>query len=105
MDEKPRSDLNSMSDILREEFDSEHTVIDGLESPQLPESAVSSMRFTLSMIGMSISMFIVSLNTTLVATAIDIIATDLNDITDQTWIATAYMVATNVFQPLSGKVF
>ncbi|KAI9259529.1 major facilitator superfamily domain-containing protein [Phascolomyces articulosus] len=45
----------------------------------------------------------VCLNTTVVAPAMNIIATELNDIGNQTWIATAYLVAMNSFQALAGK--
>ncbi|KAI9279647.1 major facilitator superfamily domain-containing protein [Sporodiniella umbellata] len=45
-------------------------------------------------------MFMVSLNTTVVAPALGIIATDLNAEENQTWIATSYLVAVNAFQPL-----
>ncbi|KAI9494516.1 major facilitator superfamily domain-containing protein [Zychaea mexicana] len=48
-------------------------------------------------------MFMVSLNSTVVAPAMSIIATELDALEDQTWIATSYMVAMNAFQPLSGK--
>ncbi|KAI8991971.1 major facilitator superfamily domain-containing protein [Mycotypha africana] len=48
-------------------------------------------------------MFMMSLNSTVVAPALSIIATDLNALDSQTWIATAYLVAVNAFQPLSGK--
>ncbi|KAI9310512.1 major facilitator superfamily domain-containing protein [Dichotomocladium elegans] len=48
-------------------------------------------------------MFAVSLNSTVVAPAMSIIATELDAFEQQTWIATAYMVSMNAFQPLSGK--
>ncbi|KAI8150102.1 major facilitator superfamily domain-containing protein [Fennellomyces sp. T-0311] len=48
-------------------------------------------------------MFMVSLNTTVVAPAMNIIATELDSIENQTWIATGYLVAMNAFQALAGK--
>ncbi|KAI8889763.1 MFS general substrate transporter [Backusella circina FSU 941] len=48
-------------------------------------------------------MFMMSLNTTVIAPALSIIATDLHGINSQTWIATSYLVAVNAFQPLAGK--
>ncbi|ORX55744.1 MFS general substrate transporter [Hesseltinella vesiculosa] len=48
-------------------------------------------------------MFMTSLNTTVVAPAMSIIATQLNALDQQTWIATAYLVAFNAIQPISGK--
>lgn len=54
-------------------------------------------------IGIIISMFMVSLNTTVVAPAMSIIATELNALEQQTWVATAYLLVFNAIQPISGK--
>ncbi|KAI8335164.1 major facilitator superfamily domain-containing protein [Chlamydoabsidia padenii] len=54
-------------------------------------------------IGIIISMFMVSLNTTVVAPALSIIATELNALEQQTWVATAYLLIFNAIQPISGK--
>jgi hypothetical protein len=62
------------------------------------------IRFALLILGIVLAMFMMSLNSTVVAPAMSIIATDLNALQSQTWIATAYLVAVNAFQPLSGKV-
>jgi hypothetical protein len=62
------------------------------------------VRFGILMTGTLLAMFMMSLNSTVVAPAVTIIATDLNAVSQQTWIATAYLVAVNAFQPLSGKV-
>lgn len=61
-------------------------------------------RIALLIIGVILSMFCISLNSTVVAPAMNIIATELDAAELQTWIATSYMVAMNAFQPLSGKV-
>ncbi|KAI8993337.1 major facilitator superfamily-domain-containing protein [Pilobolus umbonatus] len=55
------------------------------------------------MVGIVFAMFMMSLNSTVVAPAMSVIATDLNAIELQTWIATSYLVALNSFQPLSGR--
>jgi hypothetical protein len=62
------------------------------------------IRFALLILGIILAMFMMSLNSTVVAPAMSIIATELNAVQSQTWIATAYLVAVNAFQPLSGKV-
>lgn len=62
------------------------------------------IRYTVLMIGIVMAMFMMSLNSTVVPPAMSIIATELNATQSQTWIATAYLVAVNAFQPLSGKV-
>lgn len=54
-------------------------------------------------VGIIISMFVVSLNTTVVAPAMSIIATELNALEQQTWIATAYLLVFNAVQPIAGK--
>ncbi|KAI8356216.1 major facilitator superfamily-domain-containing protein [Blakeslea trispora] len=61
------------------------------------------VNFTITIIGIIIAMFMMSLNSTVVAPAMSTIATQLNGVQSQTWIATAYLVALNAFQPLSGK--
>lgn len=68
------------------------------------KSRGDKIRFGILMVGTLFSMFMMSLNSTVVAPAVTIIATDLNAVSSQTWIATAYLVAVNAFQPLSGKV-
>lgn len=60
--------------------------------------------FSLLIVGIVLAMFMMSLNSTVVAPAMSIIATELNALESQTWIATAYLVALNSFQPLSGRV-
>ncbi|KAI8391422.1 major facilitator superfamily domain-containing protein [Radiomyces spectabilis] len=64
---------------------------------------ISTLKKLTLFLGILLSMFMVSLNTTVVAPAMSIIATELNDLSSQTWIATAYLVAFNASQPLSGK--
>lgn len=61
-------------------------------------------KYIILITGIALSMFMMSLNSTVVAPAMSIIATELNATENQTWIATAYLVAVNAFQPLSGKV-
>ena len=67
------------------------------------QQVIKSLRFCALMFGLLMGMFMVCLNTTVVAPAMNIIATELNDIGNQTWIATAYLVAMNSFQALAGK--
>ncbi len=67
-------------------------------------SKKEKFEFTLLIVGIVLSMFMMSLNSTVVAPAMSIIATELNALESQTWIATAYLVALNAFQPLSGRV-
>ncbi|KAI9259576.1 major facilitator superfamily domain-containing protein [Phascolomyces articulosus] len=54
-------------------------------------------------VGIVLSMFVMSLNSTVVAPAMSIIATQLHKLELQAWIATSFMVAMISFQPLAGK--
>lgn len=68
------------------------------------KSKKEKLEFSILMVGIILSMFMMSLNSTVVAPAMSIIATELNALESQTWIATAYLVSLNSFQPLSGRV-
>lgn len=61
------------------------------------------IEFSLLITGIVLAMFMMSLNSTVVAPAMSIIAAELDGLESQTWIATAYLVALNSFQPLSGR--
>ena len=71
-----------------------------------PKEKFSVLRRSILIFGIILAMFMISLNTTVIAPAMSIITTDLtNNISLQTWIATAYLLAFNVSMPLSGKVY
>ncbi|KAI7877188.1 major facilitator superfamily MFS-1 [Lichtheimia hyalospora FSU 10163] len=53
---------------------------------------------------MEIKYFVTSLNSTVVAPALTIIAAELDALENQTWIATAYFLSFNATQPISGKL-
>ncbi|KAI8142506.1 major facilitator superfamily domain-containing protein [Fennellomyces sp. T-0311] len=71
--------------------------------PAPPKTRVEIIRFFTLIAALGLSTFIVALNSTVVAPALSIIATELEALEKQTWIATAYMVALNTSQPLAGK--
>ncbi|KAI8097178.1 major facilitator superfamily domain-containing protein [Halteromyces radiatus] len=73
-----------------------------LESSKM--TFLSKVKIIFLYIGLFMSMLIVSLNTTVVAPAMGIIATDLHALDQQTWIATAYLLIFNAVQPISGKM-
>jgi hypothetical protein len=68
------------------------------------EGAKKNMSVATIYVGLCVSMFMASLNSTVIAPALGKISSQLNDIEDATWIATAYLVAFNATQPLYGKV-
>lgn len=68
------------------------------------KSPLEILRIIVLLFGMMLSMFTVTINSTLVAPAMTMIATDLHALNNSTWIATAFMVGMVGLQPLSGKV-
>ena len=79
-------------------------------STNIPEDVVpkvaqlEKVKNTIVFIHILLCMFMTSLNSTVVAPALSIIASDLNGLDKQTWIATSYLVIMNAFQPIGGRV-
>ncbi|KAI9490679.1 major facilitator superfamily domain-containing protein [Zychaea mexicana] len=74
------------------------------QHPPTDPGRFAGFRRGLLIFGIVLAMFMISLNTTVIAPAMSIITTDLtDDVSLQTWIATAYLLAFNSSQPLSGK--
>ncbi|KAG2224561.1 hypothetical protein INT45_004406 [Circinella minor] len=73
------------------------------DDPPVPHTRIEIIRYVTLILGIALSVFVVALNSTIVAPAMSIIATELNAFQQQTWIATAYLVAVNSSQPLAGK--
>ncbi|KAI9262338.1 major facilitator superfamily domain-containing protein [Phascolomyces articulosus] len=71
--------------------------------PPAPRTRMEIIRFVTLILGIALSIFALALNSTIVAPAMTIIATNLDAFQQQTWIATAYLVAFNSSQPLAGK--
>ncbi|CAO3593223.1 unnamed protein product [Absidia cylindrospora] len=104
--------LHKSSDVIESETnlqqhdlykqDSDKSASTVVSAPQDPKKRPKYLTVLLY-IGIIIAMFCVSLNTTVVAPAMSIIATDLNALEQQTWVATAYLLIFNAIQPISGK--
>jgi hypothetical protein len=102
------------SDTVRDETSDHYSVKQPMEELKKVDTGRSSLRdpelakknlSTITIyIGLCVSMFMASLNSTVIAPAMGKISADLNDSLDATWIATAYLVAFNATQPLYGKV-
>ena len=63
------------------------------QQSQPKRTLLETFKFVLLVISVLLAMFMVSLNSTVVAPAMSIIATELDALEKQTWIATSYMVA------------
>ncbi|OZJ06479.1 hypothetical protein BZG36_00571 [Bifiguratus adelaidae] len=57
----------------------------------------------LLLLGLILATFCGSMNATVVSTALPRIASDMNALDKMTWVATAYLLTFNAFQPLYGK--
>lgn len=93
--------VNNEFTIANDDQQSSNTVVNEKVEKSTPFTRIKSV---LLYVGIIIAMFMVSLNTTVVAPAMSIIATELNALEQQTWVATAYLVVFNAVQPLAGKV-
>ncbi|KAJ1673528.1 hypothetical protein EV182_005058, partial [Spiromyces aspiralis] len=65
---------------------------------------VSRPRFIAIFIGLSVSLFLASLDQTIVSTALPAIANHFNALSDISWVGTTYLLTSTVFQPLYGKL-
>lgn len=56
------------------------------------------------LVGLLLGMFLAALDQTVVATAIRVIGDDLNDLTAQAWVTTAFLITSTIATPLYGKL-
>lgn len=70
---------------------------------QQPAVVVSRLRFFLIMTSLWIGNFTAYLNETTSTTAMHVISADFNDLANQNWLATAYLLGFTVTQTLLGK--
>lgn len=66
--------------------------------------APTKRQINLIVVGLMVGMFLAALDQMVVATAIRTIGDDLNGLTLQAWVTTAYMVAATISTPLYGKL-
>jgi EmrB/QacA subfamily drug resistance transporter len=70
-----------------------------------PESFTMSHRQILTiLLGLMMGMFLAALDQTIVATAIKTIGDDLNGLSLQAWVTTAYLITSTISTPLYGKL-
>ncbi|KAF2664245.1 putative aflatoxin efflux pump [Microthyrium microscopicum] len=91
-----------------------HSPIDGSGAPAVPYNEYEDAelnyqpktpKFWLIIIGMYLSIFLVALDRTIIATAIPAITNDFNTISDISWYGSAYMLTCACFNPISGRVY
>ncbi|KAL2871714.1 MDR family MFS transporter [Aspergillus lucknowensis] len=64
-----------------------------------------SLKFWLIILGMYLSLFLVALDRTIIATAIPAITDDFHSITDIGWYGSAYMLTCASFNPIFGRLY
>lgn len=86
--------------------DADTTKID-LENPQ--EEAIpfelTGSKLLLVMVGLALAIFLMSLDTSIIATAIPRITSQFGSTDDIGWYGSAYSFATCALQPIAGKLF
>ncbi|KAK3820057.1 MAG: major facilitator superfamily domain-containing protein [Benniella sp.] len=73
------------------------------QGPKEPEVSIGRNAAILLFIGLAMASFLASLDGTIIATALPEIASDFGAQKDMSWVATAYLLTFNAFQPLYGK--
>ncbi|MBI4285750.1 MAG: MFS transporter, partial [Chloroflexi bacterium] len=66
--------------------------------------SLSRKQLVLTMFGVLLSMFLASLDQTVVGTAMPRIISDLGGFSHYTWVTTAYLISSTVAMPISGKL-
>lgn len=66
--------------------------------------ALSHKEIITILIGLMLGMFLAALDQTIVASAMRVIADDLNDLAGQAWVTTAYLITSTIATPLYGKL-
>ncbi|KAF1796407.1 major facilitator superfamily domain-containing protein [Mucor lusitanicus] len=102
---KDNDDLqHSSSSLSTEKPDLEQTESKGLdehaEKKRLKKEKVGRI---LTFIGLQVSLFLAALDNTIVATALPKIGSDFNQMSIVAWVATAYILTFDAFQPLFSK--
>ncbi|KAG0306163.1 hypothetical protein BGZ98_002871 [Dissophora globulifera] len=80
--------------------------VDGLDLERQEDKkapAISHRSAVLLFIGLAMATFLASLDGTIIATALPKIASDFKAQSQMSWVATAYLLTYNAFQPLYGK--
>ncbi len=69
-----------------------------------PEAPLTHREIITILIGLMMGMFLAALDQTIVASAMRVIADDLNDLAGQAWVTTAYLITATIATPLYGKL-
>ncbi|KAF8934593.1 hypothetical protein BGZ47_010297 [Haplosporangium gracile] len=81
----------------------ELSAVDIERQEPVKEPAISKKAAILLFVGLAMASFLASLDGTIIATALPRIASDFSANKEMSWVATAYLLTFNAFQPLYGK--
>ena len=70
----------------------------------VPSAPLSHREIVTILTGLMMGMFLAALDQTIVASAMRVIADDLNDLAGQAWVTTAYLITATIATPLYGKL-
>ncbi|WP_328460562.1 MDR family MFS transporter [Streptomyces sp. NBC_00448] len=69
-----------------------------------PDGALTHRQIMTILSGLVLGMFLAALDQTIVSTAIKTIGNDLNDLSAQAWVTTAFLITSTIAAPLFGKL-
>ena len=98
--------------IVENDIDGDNDIIDPEKRVLSPESThitpkttqLGGSRLALTVIALSLCVFLASLDQTIITTAIPRIASDFNSLSQISWIGTVYLLTSTSLQPLYGKM-
>jgi EmrB/QacA subfamily drug resistance transporter len=120
MDDKFSTNVNSSTqrpENVNIDNNSEHSMntmekmsnppsVDAEKASEATEAAeLSGLKLTLVMVGLALAIFLMSLDTSIIATAIPKITSDFNSTADIGWYGSAYSFSLCALQPMAGRVF
>jgi EmrB/QacA subfamily drug resistance transporter len=73
-------------------------------NPDLPSGPLTHRQIVTILIGLMLGMFLAALDQTIVASAMRTIADDLQGLSAQAWVTTAYLITSTIVTPLYGKL-
>ncbi|KAG0204545.1 hypothetical protein BGX28_003551 [Mortierella sp. GBA30] len=88
-------------DASKQKEEADSLDVERQAAPETP--AISQRAAILLFVGLAMATFLASLDGTIIATALPKIASDFKAQSQMSWVATAYLLTYNAFQPLYGK--
>ncbi|VEU19500.1 DEKNAAC100599 [Brettanomyces naardenensis] len=102
-DEESQLPSSDSSQIFSEDTPSYGSIPRGAES-SVPGEGMSKASFYITLLCAFSNVFLASMDSTMVATLLEVIASDLEAMDNVSWVATSYLLSCAAFQPLFGKI-